>query len=48
MSSPETRALLSEEAPIFVQSSAGRSGATLPAMDVPATMLRPRPPGTSR
>jgi len=36
MSSPETRALLSEEAPIFVQSSAGRSGATLPAMDVPA------------
>jgi glycine dehydrogenase subunit 2 len=35
MSTPETKALLVPEAPIFVQSTAGRSGASLPALDVP-------------
>ncbi len=35
MSAPDTRALLVREAPIFVQSCPGRSGASLPAPDVP-------------
>ncbi len=54
MSSPETRALLTQEAPIFVQSEPGRSGASLPAIDVPEVnpaevwpeaLLRQDPPG---
>ncbi len=32
---PESRALLTAEAPIFIQSVPGRSGASLPALDVP-------------
>ncbi len=36
MSTPETKSLLVQEAPIFVQSTPGRSGASLPALDVPA------------
>jgi len=36
MSTPETKTLLTQEAPIFVQSVPGRTGASLPALDVPA------------
>jgi glycine dehydrogenase subunit 2 len=36
MSTPETKSLLVQEAPIFVQSIPGRSGASLPELDVPA------------
>jgi glycine dehydrogenase subunit 2 len=36
MSAPEHQALLVNEAPIFVQGSPGRSGASIPASDVPA------------
>ena len=36
MSSPDSKALLTAEAPIFVQSTPGRSGASLPTLDVPA------------
>ena len=35
MSAPDTRSLLIQEAPIFVQSCAGRCGASLPEPDVP-------------
>ena len=36
MSTPETRALIVQEMPIFTQTTPGRSGASLPALDVPA------------
>ena len=51
---PGGTALLVQEAPIFVQSVAGRSGASLPALDVPAaderalwpeSLCRAEPPG---
>jgi glycine dehydrogenase subunit 2 len=54
MSTPDTKVLLGNEAPIFVQSAVGRSGASLPACDVPEldettlwpeSLRRPTPPG---
>jgi glycine dehydrogenase subunit 2 len=53
MSTPETRALIVQEMPIFTQTTPGRSGASLPALDVPAVdpaqvwpaaLLRREPP----
>ncbi len=39
MTTPNTKTLLIQEAPIFVQSRPGRSGASLPRMDVPEVPL---------
>jgi glycine dehydrogenase subunit 2 len=48
MTTPDMKTLLTQEAPIFVQSTPGRSGASLPALDVPAVSLEALWPASLR